>query len=202
MHSNPSQVVAEPSVRNKINLTFNYIGKPDPRSKYAVKCMHGEIECRGNIQQLCVQHVLDPRQSKSGSHHAEFGMEQEDDGGIIPTNPEGITLNPIFPGMSFVSAQNYYDPRKIGQEEYAISSLKSIGYSWTESGVADCVEGERGKELLLASVVRSRDELKQSKSCTILIGGKKRCVHDGGWYDCDVSRWVKSDKATCRPKEL
>jgi hypothetical protein len=149
--------------------------------------MHGDIECRGNIQQLCVQHILDPRRSKSGSPRAEFDMEQEDDGGVIPTNPEGITLNPIFPGMSFVSAQNYYDPRKIGQEEYAISSLKSIGYSWTESGVADCVEGEQGKELLLASVVRSRDELKQSKSCTILVGGKKRCVHDGGWYDCDVS---------------
>jgi hypothetical protein len=116
-------------------------------------------------------------------------QEEEDlSGGQLPANTEGITLNPIFPGMSFVSAQNHHDPRKIGQDGYAISCLESIGYSWLDSGVSDCVEGEQGKELLLASVVRSRDELKQGKSCTILVGGKKMCVHDGGWYDCDVSR--------------
>jgi hypothetical protein len=27
----------------------------------------------------------------------------------------------------------------------------------------------------------------RSKSCTILIEGRVRCIHDGSWYDCDVS---------------
>lgn len=92
--------------------------------------------------------------------------------------------------MSFVSAQNYYDPRKIGQEDYAKDNLKAVGYDWEESGVERCVE-EEGKRLLEDSVVRTRDVLKSSKSCTILIEGEKRCVHDGSWYDCDVSRrWI------------
>ncbi|GAA97781.1 uncharacterized protein L969DRAFT_100400 [Mixia osmundae IAM 14324] len=42
-----------PKVADKITLELVYIGKLDQRSKYGVKCMHGELECAGNIQQLC-----------------------------------------------------------------------------------------------------------------------------------------------------
>ena len=72
------QVLSEPSVMNKVNLTLNYIGKsvhylalvlwttfsppikaltrselnrsPSKRAKFGVQCMHGDVECRGNIQ--------------------------------------------------------------------------------------------------------------------------------------------------------
>lgn len=133
--------------------------------------MHGDVECRGNIHQLCVQSTIPAVYTTTSPSH----------------NPDGVALHTNFPVMSFVSAQNYYDPRKIGQEDYAKDNLKAVGYDWEESGVGKCVE-EEGKRLLEDSVVRTRDVLKSSKSCTILIEGEKRCVHDGSWYDCDVSR--------------
>lgn len=137
--------------------------------------MHGEVECLGNIHQLCVQSTIPPVYTTTSP----------------TTNEDGIAMHVNFPAMSFVSAQNYYDPRKIGQEEYAKQNLKAVGYDWEDSGVARCV-AEDGAGLLHDSVVRSRDVLKSSKSCTILLQGKKRCVHDGGWYDCDVSLdWVE-----------
>ena len=193
------QVLSEPSVMNKVNLTLNYIGKsvpylalvlwttfspplkaltrsdlhrsPSKRAKFGVQCMHGDVECRGNIHQLCVQHTIPPVYTTTAP----------------TTNDDGIAMHVNFPAMSFVSAQNYYDPRKIGQEDYAKTNLRAVGYDWEESGVGKCVE-ERGARLLEDSVVRSRDVLKSSKSCTILLQGEKRCVHDGSWYDCDVSR--------------
>ena len=49
----------------------------------------------------------------------------------------------------------------------------------------DCIseEGE-GMDLLRASVERSRHQ-NVTKSCTVRLNGKMRCVRDGGeWYDC------------------
>jgi hypothetical protein len=145
--------------------------RPSKQAKFGVQCMHGDVECRGNIHQLCVQSTIPAVHTTTSPSH----------------NSDGVALHANFPVMSFVSAQNYYDPRKIGQEDYAKDNLKAVGYDWEESGVGKCVE-EEGKRLLEDSVVRTRDVLKSSKSCTILIEGEKRCVHDGSWYDCDVSR--------------
>ncbi|KAI8460229.1 hypothetical protein BY996DRAFT_4574965 [Phakopsora pachyrhizi] len=42
-----------PHVEGMVVVSLSYIGKLDPSSRYGVKCMHGESECKANIQQLC-----------------------------------------------------------------------------------------------------------------------------------------------------
>lgn len=34
------------------------------------------------------------------------------------------------------------------------------------------------------------DRFRSSKSCTILIEGKIRCIHDGSWKSCDVGGFL------------
>lgn len=52
----------------------------------------------------------------------------------------------------------------------------------------ECVsrdDGEVAVDLLRRSVLRSRDA-GVTKSCTVRLDGKVRCVRDGGeWYDCE-----------------
>lgn len=44
-------------------------------------------------------------------------------------------------------------------------------------------EGE-GIDLLRASILRSQEN-NVTKSCTVRLAGKTRCIRDGGkWYDC------------------
>jgi len=54
-----------------------------------------------------------------------------------------------------------------------------------QSKVLQCASSEEGLELQLASAAKVAAN-KVMKSCTVFIGGKKRCIRDGGrWYDCD-----------------
>lgn len=152
--------------------------------------MHGDAECRGNVQQLCVQAHIPPGTPKSLASDAS------------PDDSKAFIGNK-HPTLAFIQAQNYFDPHQIGSDAYARKSLESIGHSWTESGVEHCVSGvensqdddnsddqsigKEGKTLLRNSIKRTSNELNAKKSCTILLQGKVRCVHDGSWYDCDVS---------------
>lgn len=240
---------------------MNYIGTPDSGATYGVECKHGDLECAGNIHQLCVQeHVrtsignetLPPRRKASG------------------VEGERSTLPAVW---NFIQAQNYYEPRKIGELEYAKRCAVAAGVDWDGSGVARCVEmagsgkggGKQqtaeeaeegmydtdeedlfdeeeeeayeddfegtsslvkakggwldwisssilglfgasskssrvsnllstsmrrrpeGERLLISSAQRVHSTLHAPKSCTILIEGKIRCIHDGSWYQCDVS---------------
>lgn len=111
-----------------------------------------------------------------------------------------LSLQARNPAFEFILAQNYYQPSSIGSDSYAKKCLESIGYDWEKSGVAECVgsapsafstkKGVKGEgvRLLKESVRRTDRVLGTGKSCTIYVGGRKRCVHDGGWYDCDVSQ--------------
>ncbi|KAI7835153.1 hypothetical protein BX661DRAFT_168315 [Kickxella alabastrina] len=38
-----------------LDLRFDYIGELNNKTKYGVICAHGDTECFGNIQHLCVQ---------------------------------------------------------------------------------------------------------------------------------------------------
>lgn len=51
--------------------------------------------------------------------------------------------------------------------------------------VNDCISDEgHGDELLRDSVLRSKEN-NVTKSCTVRLAGKIRCIRDGGkWYDC------------------
>ncbi|KAI7880384.1 hypothetical protein K492DRAFT_195218 [Lichtheimia hyalospora FSU 10163] len=61
--------------------------------------------------------------------------------------------------------------------------------------VKDCIESDKGLELLTKSVERTQS-LGVQKSCTIYIDNRLRCIHDGTWKDCDggyeVEDFVKS----------
>jgi len=45
------------AVADKVDLRLIYIGEFDDKAKYGVRCMHGETECDGNVQQLCFRHA-------------------------------------------------------------------------------------------------------------------------------------------------
>ncbi|KAJ1570026.1 ribosomal 40S subunit protein S18B, partial [Nowakowskiella sp. JEL0078] len=47
-----------PSLSDIIDLKTEYIGSIDPEIEIGVKCLHGDGECIGNIQQLCVQKYI------------------------------------------------------------------------------------------------------------------------------------------------
>ncbi|KAJ1931151.1 hypothetical protein FBU59_006814, partial [Linderina macrospora] len=41
--------------RSAVDLRVNYIATLNGNATYGANCLHGDIECLGNIQQLCVQ---------------------------------------------------------------------------------------------------------------------------------------------------
>ncbi|KAI8393730.1 uncharacterized protein BYT42DRAFT_552048 [Radiomyces spectabilis] len=50
--------------------------------------------------------------------------------------------------------------------------------------VASCIDGQQGIDLLHSSVDRTQS-LGVTKSCTVFINNKLRCIHDGSWKECD-----------------
>ncbi|KAI8822884.1 uncharacterized protein EV422DRAFT_382146 [Fimicolochytrium jonesii] len=48
-------------VKDITDFDVHYIGARDPQAKYGVTCKHGDDECLGNIQQLCLHHYPTPR---------------------------------------------------------------------------------------------------------------------------------------------
>lgn len=38
-----------------MDLKLEYIGQIDDEAQFGVDCMHGDLECAGNIQQLCAR---------------------------------------------------------------------------------------------------------------------------------------------------
>lgn len=71
------------------------------------------------------------------------------------------------------------------------------GFDWNRSGVGNCVDNGEGTQLLKQSIQNS-DSLGITKSCTIMISGKLRCIHDGDWEQCEgghsVADFVRSIK--------
>ncbi|KAI5455118.1 hypothetical protein NCC49_002389 [Naganishia albida] len=173
------KVFSYPGVREKIDVRLNYIGRPDAKETYGVRCMHGDRECAGNIHQLCMQrHTFNSTFSPPSSTADE----------------PYISSSSLPPYWSFTLAQNFIDSSRTGDLDYAKQCAKAVGVNWEESGVAGCVGeagandatsgGKEGQALLLESVERLID-LDVTKSCTILLEGKIRCVHDGSWKNCD-----------------
>lgn len=157
-------------VNAKTRVTMSYIGtydKHDRKSKYGVECMHGEQECDGNVQQLCVQDALEPERA---------GQDYD----LSPSAAQKKWWN-------FIQCQNFAGLSKIGDEGLAQRCLKLVeGPSWDKNGIAKCVHGKHGRKLLQQSVKASKkDDL--VKSCTIEFENGKRCIRDGRvWKDCDL----------------
>ncbi|GAC97375.1 hypothetical protein PHSY_004960 [Pseudozyma hubeiensis SY62] len=157
-------------VNAKTRVTMSYIGSIDQdkkNSKYGVSCMHGDQECAGNIQQLCVQDALDP-------------VRAGEDFDLSPSAAQKKWWN-------FLQCQNYAGLSKIGDEGLAQRCLRVVdGPSWDKDGIAKCAHGKQGKKLLQHSVKASK-KADLAKSCTIVFENGKRCIRDGGaWKDCDL----------------
>ncbi|KAJ9097723.1 hypothetical protein QFC21_004761 [Naganishia friedmannii] len=154
--STMDKVFSYPGIGEKVNITLSYIGRPDKRETYGVKCLHGDRECAGNIQQLCVQqHTFDSTLSPSL-------MEDAD--------PEPYLNAGLPPYYSFVLAQNFIDSSRTGDLDYAKKCAEAVGVDWEESGVAQCVGnagsddfeitetgGEEGQQLLYQSAYKLLD---------------------------------------------
>ncbi len=92
-------------------------------------------------------------------------------------------------------------PERIGTTELAVDCAVMSGIDWVLDGIFDCV-GEslsdlesrlgmdddpeiEGITLFKASMERAR-LANITRSCTIQVSGKTRCIRDGGrWYDCE-----------------
>ncbi|KAJ1036121.1 hypothetical protein NDA18_000263 [Ustilago nuda] len=156
-------------VNAKTRLTMSYIGsiENDKHSKYGASCMHGDQECQGNIQQLCVQDALNP--DRAGQ-----------DFDLSPSAAQKRSWN-------FLQCQNYAGVSKIGDEELAQRCLRLVnGPEWHKDGIAKCVHGKQGRKLLQNSIKASKHS-NLTRSCTILFEGGNKCVRDGNaWKDCDL----------------
>ncbi|KAG5652425.1 hypothetical protein H0H81_005021 [Sphagnurus paluster] len=117
--------------------------------------MHGVEECAGNVQQLCVAKY------ESSSVWWEF-----------------------------VQCQNYEGRSKIGNPDLALKCASAVGIDWENSNSGRCAgldgsgKGPEGVTLLKESV-RLGQKLGVKSSCTVLISGRKVCVHDGTWKECE-----------------
>ncbi|KDQ15337.1 hypothetical protein BOTBODRAFT_158124 [Botryobasidium botryosum FD-172 SS1] len=84
---------------------------------------------------------------------------------------------------------------RIGTEEGLVQCAKTVDLDLDQSGISQCISGPEGASLLQASV-RQSEQLGIRSSCTILINGAVRCVHDGTWKECnggyEVSDFVES----------
>lgn len=157
-------------VNAKTHLTMTYIGtidKDSKHTKYGAECMHGEQECAGNIQQLCVQDALDP--GRAG-----------EDYDLSPSAAQKKWWN-------FLQCQNFAGTSKIGNEDLAQRCLRVVdGPSWDKDGIAKCVHGKRGRKLLQQSIKASK-AANLGTSCTIVFENGRRCTRDGGaWKNCDL----------------
>lgn len=156
-------------VNSKTRLTMSYIGsiENDKHSKYGASCMHGDQECTGNIQQLCVQDALDP-------------VRAGEDFDLSPSAAQKRWWN-------FLQCQNFAGLSKIGDEELAQRCLRVVdGPAWEKDGIAKCVHGKQGRKLLQNSIKASKHS-NLTTSCTIVFEGGKKCVRDGGaWKNCDL----------------
>ncbi|KAH6914918.1 hypothetical protein BKA70DRAFT_559025 [Coprinopsis sp. MPI-PUGE-AT-0042] len=95
---------------------------------------------------------------------------------------------------SFVQCENFQGRSQIGLPETARLCAKAANIDWEDSGVGKCAgdngEGEEGVQLLKESMILQL-ELGITKSCTVMLSGRKICVHDGDWKECPNGHTVK-----------
>lgn len=86
----------------------------------------------------------------------------------------------------FVQCQNT-NLSAVGELSWAEVCIGRLGDEISEETadrVRGCYSSREGKDLLRESVDFTRSE-GVTKSCTIWIDGRPRCIHDGGvWYNC------------------
>ena len=130
---------------------------------------------QGNIQQLCLQHLLRP--SRSGRDYD-----------LSPTQAQSKL-------WSFIQCQNYDGLKNIGSIGLVKQCLSTVKGSPFDPDVQECIEGSLGRKLLKDSVKKSKKRGIE-KSATIQLEGKTVCIRDDGqWKDCpgghEGKDWVR-----------
>ncbi|KAK0546387.1 hypothetical protein OC846_005281 [Tilletia horrida] len=155
-------------VNSKVNLHLTYIGQPNSTASWGANCKHGDAECAGNVHQLCVADALRP--SRAGR---DFDL-----------SPSQAQLK----WFDIVACMNYGKAR-IGDESLIKECLNTVkgGPTWDgPDGISECVNGKRGRKLLLDSIAETK-KLDIVNSCTILIEGGTQCVRDDNvWKRCTI----------------
>jgi hypothetical protein len=54
-HDQPNPLTPETQVGSIVDLRLGFVALPDASAPLGFKCLHGDLECQGNIAQLCVQ---------------------------------------------------------------------------------------------------------------------------------------------------
>ncbi|GAA6019776.1 hypothetical protein JCM11491_005248 [Sporobolomyces phaffii] len=142
-------------------------------------CLHGPLECKANVQQLCAAAHWS-RVSSTTTEEVEE-EEEDDDDGLTAEKGHGEWKT----WWNFVQCMNYGKRDRIGDVSTAKACAKVVGREWTnelEECSKDSPDSE-GAKLFRRSVALSK-KLEIEKSCTIVLDSKKICVHDGTWKQC------------------
>ncbi|KAG8829624.1 hypothetical protein FRC18_009182 [Serendipita sp. 400] len=154
-------------VENIVEMDLTFLAKINvSEPTYGVTCRHGVGECTGNIHELCAIHQTD----------------QTDMAFSLP-----IVRNRWRKWWDFVMCSNEGGRWEPGKEAVGKECAERVGLQYSgREGLKQCIHGDQGEELLKSSARRTA-KLGITNSCTVIIGGKRRCVRDDErWKDCDV----------------
>ncbi|KAG2425860.1 hypothetical protein HYH02_014924 [Chlamydomonas schloesseri] len=140
---------------------------------WGITCKHGDLECAGNVQQLCA---------------AVYGRHAH--------SSASATGDPWTHVWDFVMCQNQ-SPADIGTPELADKCLHDALFNVFKANLTrECWNGPEAGHLLRGSAAEALGR-KATKSATIYIGGAYRCTHDNAeWYDCPGGSEVDDFVAT------
>ncbi|GAA5849488.1 hypothetical protein JCM9279_000917 [Rhodotorula babjevae] len=162
-------------VADLVDMELVFLAHENSTAPYGATCMHGESECKGNVQQLCAARHW---RTRSEEHKKKKGVDGEGNDEVEAALREKRAWEDSW---NFVQCMNY-GGSKIGSDAAAKRCASVVGREWTES-LAACVDGKQGRHLLVDSLKRA-EHLGVKSSCTILIEDKPICVHDGSWKQC------------------
>ncbi|GAA5935716.1 hypothetical protein JCM1841_003647 [Sporobolomyces salmonicolor] len=159
-------------VGDLVKLGLVFIAKEQANETYGVSCMHGELECKGNVQQLCaIEHWGE--EVKGGAELRTTGREKQ-----------------WGDWWDFVQCMNYGPRSRIGDRAAAKECASVVGRDWNdEMHRCTATNGTEGAQLLQHSL-RAAESMGITKSCTVMLNGRKICIHDGVWKDCDAGHEV------------
>ncbi|KAG9289735.1 hypothetical protein G9A89_014470 [Geosiphon pyriformis] len=109
--------------------------------------------------------------------------EQECFGNILELCSQHVFPAPIYQRrfLEFLYCLNR-DISQKGTHDYTRKCAEYIGLDYTP--IAACANDSTLGPLLLIESVKRTQAANVTKSCTIFINGKQRCIRDGGWYEC------------------
>lgn len=156
-----------------MNLTFSYIAS-DTGSGFS--CMHGDSECKGDMQQLCVQ------KNYGGARvRVLWGWPAR----LAPSSCATHAVNELVDFLTCQDQSQQLIPYNVDQ----CASSANVD----AQAVKDCAAGEEGQALMRDSVAATT-AAGVRVCCTVHVNNRPFCVHNGDWEQCGA---CGDDKAQC-----